>query len=176
MALLGPKQTLTVYALVLTWSGFVFWAGFTFGVRAPAVKEEAGQDSAAAGDPMLRYPSTPVRSPAGTGEAAADLPGPGIEVQEIETGPGADTEPEEVPSHTVQIAAVRSEAEGRELLARLRRAGHEGRIIPPAGSGVLYRVWVGEFASEKAAEEMEETLKSAGFSTYVRQVVDFAGR
>ncbi len=36
MSRLGAKQTLTVYALVLCWSVFVFWAGFSFGTRKPA--------------------------------------------------------------------------------------------------------------------------------------------
>ena len=179
MSRLEPKQTLTVYALVLCWSVLVFWAGFNFGVRKPAPEPMSAETTrfsagtkprlhrtapeSTSQDPVLEFESSPH-------ETAARLEG-GSSEADPETQTGTDKPQVRPPLHTVQIGAVRTEAEGHVLLGRLGEKGHRGRIVPPATDD-LYRVWVGQFGSEAAAAEMEETLKSDGFSTFVRQAPD----
>ena len=184
MSRLGAKQTLTVYALVLCWSVLVFWAGFSFGTRKPApdpMREEILGFSA--GKKSRAYPLAPqlaaqdpvMESESARPETATPLEvagGDALREAEMRTA----TPREESVFHTVQIGAVRTEAEGRKLLGRLGARGHRGRIVPPSTSGGFYRVWVGKFESETAAHEMEENLKSDGFSTYLRQAPDSLSR
>ena len=180
MSRLGAKQTLTVYALVLCWSVLVFWAGFSFGTRKPA-PDPRGEEilGFSAGKKSRAYPPAPksalqdllMESQSARPETATMLEVAGGDaLPETEMRP--DNPREESVFHTVQIGAVRTQAEGRELLGRLGARGHRGRIVPPSTSGGFYRVWVGEFENEAAAHEMEENLKSDGFSTYLRQAPD----
>ena len=176
MSRLGAKQTLTAYAMVLCWSVFVFWAGFSFGSRtAPnpigedvpgfsAEKKSRAYPIAPEStfqDPLMECESAGRETATAVGETGSDA----ATTEETRT----DAPQAGLVVHTVQIGAVRTEGEGRVLLGRLGARGHQGRIVPPSTSGGFYRVWVGEFGSEAAAHEMEETLKSDGFSTYVRR-------
>ena len=180
MARLGPKQTLTVYALVLCWSVLVFWAGFTFGIRKPELGPMGGESPRfSAGVTSRVHPTAPQRAyqdPVRESESSPHESAAAMEVRGSVADPEAQTgtdKPEAVPPlYTVQIGAVRTEAEGHLLLGRLGEKGHRGRIVRPATSGGFYRVWVGQFGSEAAAAEMEEALKSDGFSTFVRQAPD----
>ena len=180
MSRLGPKQALTVYALVLCWSVLVFWAGFTFGIRKPPpdpMGEEIPRFSAVKKSRVYpRAPESAFQDPVLEAESARPETAPALEVQGSHSVPQAQTQADtteaESSFHTVQIGAVRTEAEGQVLLGRLGAKGHRGRIVPPFTSGGFYRVWVGEFGSEAAAEEREESLESDGFSTFVRQTPD----
>ena len=180
MSHLGAKQTLTVYALVLCWSVLVFWAGFSFGTRKPA-PDPMGEEilGFSAGKKSRAFPIAPelaFQDPLMESESARPETAAALEVRGSDAHPEAETRTDAAKGgsvfHTVQIGAVRTEAEGRELLGRLGARGHRGRIVPPSNSGGFYRVWVGEFESEAAAHEMEENLKSDGFSTYLRQAPD----
>ncbi len=170
MSRLGAKQTLKVYSLVLSWSVFVFWAGFTFGTREPVPgpgQDRSLQLSAESLSPLYRSPPRP----------RPLTPEPVVDPVPPEMFPSNGEEIElELPTlepapayHTVQVAAVRTQAEGRHLLMKLGAKGHHGRIVPPSGSGGFYRVWVGECEGESEAREIEETLKKDGFSTYLRR-------
>ncbi len=184
MPLLGPKQTLTVYALVLGWSVLAFWAGFSFGIREPGPGPMSGESLRfSAGTHPRVHPTVlketfqdPVRgSEPSPHETAAALEARGS-VADPEAQAGTEKPEAVAPIHTVQIGAVRTEAEGHLLLSRLGERGHRGRIVPPVTSGGFYRVWVGQFGSKAAAAEMEETLKGDGFSTFVRQAPDSSSR
>ncbi len=182
MARLGAKQTLTAYAMVLCWSVLVFWAGFSFGVRKAPHRIGKEIPGFAAGKKSRAFPRATksafqdrlVESEPPPLETAL-APGSSGEDMDPEA-PASTDKPEAVPVHTVQIGAVRTEAEGYLLLGRLGARGHQGRIVPPSTSGGFYRVWVGEFENEAAAHEMEESLKGDGFSTYVRQAPDSFGQ
>lgn len=180
MSRLGPRQTLTVYALVLCWSMLVFWAGFSFGIRKPA-RDPMGEESDrfSGGAKSRVHPAvaeSTFQDPFPESESSPHETVAGLEVRGTDADRGVRTgtdRPETVPPvHTVQIGAVRTEAEGHVLLGRLGASGHRGRIVPPLTSGGFYRVWVGQFGSEDAAAEMEKTLKSDGFSTFVRPAPD----
>ncbi len=183
MSRLGPKQTLTVYALILCWSALVFWAGFTFGIRKPA-PDPMGEESTRfpAGTKSRVHPTTPestFQDPVPESESSPHETAAALEVRSSVADPeaqaGTDGPEAVAPVHTVQIGAVRTEAEGHLLLGRLGERGHQGRIVPPSTDD-FYRVWVGKFGTEAAAAQMEETLKSDGFSTFVRQAPDSFSR
>lgn len=167
---LGAKQTLKIYSLVLFWSAFVFWVGFTVGAREPTLGE--------AGDRPLQASPRP-ESYSYQGETSTPLTNaePGFNLVPRKTsgnsGKGREEElsiiAEDQPFFTVQIGAVRTKAEGRQLLMNLEEKGHHGRLIPPSGSGQFYRVWVGEWEGESQAKQIEKVLKRDGFSTYLQK-------
>ncbi len=182
MPRLGAKQTLTAYAMVLCWSVFVFWVGFSFGGRtAPDPIEEEAADFSAKPSRAFPMERKLEGKAAFQGPPAEAAPAPpetpaAVQASSQDNDPATQTKTDEpaarMPVHTVQIAAVRTRTEGRELLGKLAARGYEGRVVPPSTSGGFYRVWVGEFEDEAAAHEMEQTLKDDGFSTYVRQAPD----
>ena len=183
MSRLGPKQTLTVYVLVLCWSVLVFWAGFAFGVRKPA-PDPIGQASARfpARTTSRAHPTAPesnFQDPVQESESRPHETASALEVRssvaDAEAQAGTDRSEAVAQVHTVQIGAVRTEAEGHLLLGRLGERGHRGRIVPSSTDN-FYRIWVGKFGTEAAAAQMEETLKSDGFSTFVRQAPDSFSR
>ncbi len=170
MPRLGAKQTLKVYSLVLFWSVFIFWAGFMLGTREALPGE--GQDRAHQPSPRPVLPSN-----RGVPDPAFVDSQPVLNLVRSEmSGDAGEAKEEELSMvaadrafHTVQIGAVKTEAEGRQLLMKLEAKGHHGHLVPPSDSGVFYRVWVGEWAGESQAKQMEQLLKSDGFSTYVRK-------
>jgi cell division septation protein DedD len=70
---------------------------------------------------------------------------------------------------TVQVSAVESRDEARQVLLRLQAKGYAPDFIEPGDENGFYRLWVGEFPSKEAAREMENRLKVDQFPTYIRQ-------
>jgi len=70
---------------------------------------------------------------------------------------------------TVQIAAVKSEEEARQLSERLRQRGYAAYIEPIAipEKGTWYRVRMGEFPSKEFARSTMERLQKDGFAPAV---------
>jgi cell division septation protein DedD len=66
---------------------------------------------------------------------------------------------------TVQVAAVKSEEEARQLSERLRQRGYAAYIEPVAipDKGTWYRVRMGEFPSKEFARSTLERLQKDGF-------------
>lgn len=170
MPRLGPKPALRIYTLVLFWSVFVFWVGFNFGTREATL----GEASQRLLQPTPRPDSSSYRGKPGTRlnntEPVLDLV-PKKRSGNARKGREEETSiiTEDSPLFTVQIGAVRTKAEGHQLLMNLEEKGHHGRLVPPSSSGQLYRVWVGEWEGESQAKQIEEMLKNDGFSTYVRK-------
>ena len=180
---LSTRRSLSVYLIVLAWSVLVFWFGVWFGSLERPVSPPAEKASNRAPQPVRRQPQlefhtelarpNPDSSQSPTlGEAnTPETPVPAAVEQAEAAGPSSQP-PQSVPARTfftVQVAAVRSEAEARHEVLRLSARGHRGRVIRPAPGELYFRVWVGEFDSEEEAEKMEATLKQAGFSTYLRE-------
>lgn len=76
---------------------------------------------------------------------------------------------------TVQVGALSTMGEARQMMIRLEAKGYLGRLVEPAEPGDFFRVWVGEFDSEAEARGLEERLKSDDFPTYVKTVKEPAG-
>jgi cell division septation protein DedD len=70
---------------------------------------------------------------------------------------------------TVQVAAVKSEEEARQLAEKLRQRGYASYIEPTAipDKGTWYRVRMGEFPSKEFARSTMERLQKDGFSPNV---------
>ena len=67
---------------------------------------------------------------------------------------------------TVQVAAVKSEAEARQLSEKLRQRGYASYVEPVAvpEKGTWYRVRMGEFPSKEFARSTMERLQKDGFA------------
>jgi cell division septation protein DedD len=67
---------------------------------------------------------------------------------------------------TVQVAAVKSEAEARQLAERLRQRGYAPYVeaIAFPDKGVWYRVRMGEFPSKEFARSTVDRLQKDGFA------------
>ncbi len=85
----------------------------------------------------------------------------------------AEPAPEAAPHTfwTVQVGALDSADEARQVIIRLEARGYSARLVEPrAGVKDFYRVWVGEFEDSAAAHAFEERLKADGFHTYSKRV------
>lgn len=68
----------------------------------------------------------------------------------------------------VQVAAVKTEADARELTNTLRRENFEAFVgTLPVDS--LYRVMLGPYADEASARTVLDRLKKAGFNSFIRR-------
>jgi hypothetical protein len=68
----------------------------------------------------------------------------------------------------VQVAAVKAEADARELTNTLRRENFEAFVgTLPVDS--LYRVMLGPYADEASARTVLDKLKKAGFNSFIRR-------
>jgi cell division septation protein DedD len=66
--------------------------------------------------------------------------------------------------YTVQVGALRDQANADQLVAQLRAHG----FTPIVSKDTLYRVRVGEDLNRNAAVQLAATLQAAGFDTFVR--------
>ena len=71
-----------------------------------------------------------------------------------------------VAGHTIQVAAVRTEAVANAMLTKLRALGYEARIetadLP--GMGRWLRLRIGSFSTREEAEPLMQKLKSEGYA------------
>ncbi|HXK62244.1 MAG TPA: SPOR domain-containing protein [Acidobacteriota bacterium] len=122
-------------------------------------------------------PSAPVT---GLAYAPASAPDPGTtETKEPESSQSStplqvvvvppETRP--VDGFTVQVGALKSEEEAHKLIVRLQARGFTGILEKPTSArDPFFRVRVGNFDNREAAVRMEDSLKQAGFVTYVRKM------
>ncbi len=72
---------------------------------------------------------------------------------------------------TVQVGALDSAEEAKQVIIRLEARGYSARLVEPRpGVKDFFRVWVGEFEDATAARAFEERLKGDGFHTYSKRV------
>ena len=69
--------------------------------------------------------------------------------------------------YTVQVTAVRREADALDLAKRLQKKKYPAFVLSPQGNK-FYRVQVGPYADQKSAEAAKEGLESAGFKAIVK--------
>jgi septal ring-binding cell division protein DamX len=74
-----------------------------------------------------------------------------------------------VPSgnYTLQVAALRKEADALELATRLQKKKFPAFVLSPQGDK-YYRVQVGPYADSKAADAARKGLEGAGFKAIVK--------
>jgi cell division septation protein DedD len=72
-----------------------------------------------------------------------------------------------VGSYTLQVAALKSEADALDLANNLRKRKFQAFVLPPQGDK-FYRVQVGPFADQKAADAAKKGLDAAGFKAIVK--------
>ena len=70
-------------------------------------------------------------------------------------------------AYTLQVAAVRREADALELAARLQHKKFPAFVLSPHGDK-YYRVQVGPYADQKNADAARKGLESAGFKAIVK--------
>jgi septal ring-binding cell division protein DamX len=70
-------------------------------------------------------------------------------------------------SYTLQVAALRKEADALELATRLQKKKFPAFVLSPQGDK-YYRVQVGPYADSKAADAARKGLEGAGFKAIVK--------
>jgi cell division septation protein DedD len=70
-------------------------------------------------------------------------------------------------SYTLQVAALKSEADAIDLAKNLQKRKFWAFVLPPQGDK-FYRVQVGPFADQKAADVAKKDLDKAGFKAIVK--------
>ncbi|HLU24742.1 MAG TPA: SPOR domain-containing protein [Longimicrobiales bacterium] len=149
-----------------------------------------GQDrnACAALDNALKLPGSPedlaamirtehAEACAGAAPARGESAGPGAPTRPAAGTPARQT-PEtkpaaaaEAPRFTVQVGAFGRAAGAERLLAQLRRAGFDARVVYVQGKE-LARVRVGRFATEAEAEAHARRVRQAGFPAIVASDAD----
>jgi cell division septation protein DedD len=124
--------------------------------------------------------AAPLKSPATT----KPQPGPAIVVEgpavkATKPAPQTQTRPAAAQAHTkapvgpfftIQLGALKTEAEARRLLTRLEARGYTGIMDKPVGRDVYYRVRVGSYETREAAQRAEALLREAGFMTFIKKI------
>jgi cell division septation protein DedD len=72
-----------------------------------------------------------------------------------------------VGAYTLQVAAVRKEADALELATRLQHMKFPAFVLSPRGDK-YYRVQVGPYADQKNADAARKGLEGAGFKAIVK--------
>jgi DedD protein len=136
----------------------------------PKNKEDADLPNIAPVPPAAAKPETGMPKPA--------EPPPTVKPEKPASPPTPPVTPAPAPPSvpsapgqplTVQIAAVKSEGEARQLAERLRQRGYAAYVEPIAipDKGTWYRVRMGEFPSKEFARSTMERLQKDGFTPAV---------
>ncbi len=128
------------------------------GMRNPADKPggSAGTDRLGSSKPSPPATSTAAKTPVRTPPLIRDEPGATLGFP--------------LGAFTIQIGAVGSEKEARELMLRLENRGYTGILDRPANGERFYRVRVGAYPDRASAARAERLLKDEGFPTYVKKI------
>lgn len=117
----------------------------------------------AAARPEPAAPKPAESPPAAKAEKPAPAPAPAAPSA---SAPPPTAAPAPGKPLTVQVAAVKSEAEARQLSEKLRQRGYASYVEPVAvpEKGTWYRVRMGEFPSKEFARSTMERLQKDGFA------------
>jgi hypothetical protein len=122
-------------------------------------------DGSKVGAPVVQAAPQPVSAPsrpiAPEISAAAETP-------QVRETAARVPKPKAAAKLVVQVAAVKAEADARELTNTLRRENFEAFVgTLPVDS--LYRVMLGPYADEASARTVLDKLKKAGFNSFIRR-------
>ncbi len=194
---LGNKQLLSVFFIVVVLLGVFFTMGYIVGrnssqeaaarmamapgqplVVEPAPGEGTSSPAATAPGPTVAPPKAvtqparkPAPPPAETAKRPAPPPKPAAEPAPVPTRPpaaaGGISEPP--PGQIFWQVAATSRDEAQLLLNVLGKRGFKGRLAPVPGRPELYRVLVGPLAGSEELTRTKARLEAAGFKPFRRQ-------
>lgn len=131
----------------------------------PAPEEGSGPDSEESGPEIVVDPGPAGRPPPPASEGGSN---PG---RSESSGEEQGTEAGVGERYTIQVAALKTAAEARQVLIRLKAKGYAAELVGPTSDDAeYYRVWVGSFQRADQAELLEQQLKSDDFQTYLKKV------
>ena len=131
----------------------------------PKSREDAELPNIAPAPPAASKPEAgPPKSAEAQANVKAEKPAPVPPAAPTSPSPSAPPAPGK--PLTVQVAAVKSETEARQLSERLRQRGYAVYVEPIAipDKGTWYRVRMGEFPSKEFARSTMERLQKDGFA------------
>lgn len=173
--LLGNKQLLSIFFIVVILLGVFFTMGYILGRStaspeasaaakpAPAAQEPPAGSASAFPDQTIPTPVPPEAAPAEKAQ-----PAPPVAAQPVRTVPQPAPEVEPVVGKTyLQVAAVkRPEA---EVVADVLKKKGFPSIVAPHPTEPVFRVLVGPLADADAIAKMRADLEAAGFKSLVRK-------
>ena len=187
--ILGNKQLLSLFFLVVVLFAVFFSLGYMVGKSvspAPAMAAEPAAPAPSADQPTADKPSPlpaetaptaqpaavaetqpaasePSSSPAAAPPAAA--PAPSEPAAPARTEPAAPLVARDLH---LQIAAVRVREDAEALVENLRKKGYAVSLNSQTRDG-WYRVIVGPFANERAAQDMKARLEKDGYKSILKK-------
>lgn len=192
---LGNKQLLSLFFLVVALFAVFFSLGYIVGKSVSPVPTMAAQPAGAAAAPAAS-PSLPepVKEAPSVAAPEAEQPSvaPPTETQPARTETVAAAAPATAPAATpappggegqgspaagapvaapqinLQVAAVRVRADAAALAAVLRKKGYAVSMNDETADG-WYRVLVGPFASDKDAQQAKAQLEKDGYKSIVKK-------
>jgi len=182
---LGNKQLLSVFFIVVVLLGVFFTMGYIVGRNSS--QEAAARMAMAPGQPLVVEPAPGE----GTSSPAATAPGPTVAPPKAVTQPARKPAPppaetakrpapppkpaaaggisEPPPGQIFWQVAATSRDEAQLLLNVLGKRGFKGRLAPVPGRPELYRVLVGPLAGSEELTRTKARLEAAGFKPFRRQ-------
>jgi len=189
---LGNKQLLSLFFLVVVLFGVFFSLGYMVGKSVGPAQTRAGP---ATGPPVAVKPSpspSPLPASAAAGAPAEKAEPPRVVVEQTqparsepaqENGARDAAKPEETPAAPpapepspalvsqqlhLQIAAIRVRDDAEALAESLRQKGYQVLLNSQTRDG-WHRVLLGPFPSERAAQEMKAQLEKDGFKSILKK-------
>jgi cell division septation protein DedD len=135
--------------------------------RAPDADVGRGQSyfDSLEGPEKQAEPGRELQERAGALPAARPEPPPSTPPSPAPASAALASEPTHDGSYFVQVSALRDERAASELIDALKAQGYGVRLFSEReGSGLLYKVRVGGYASEQGAREAATRLRAAGYS------------
>lgn len=173
--ILGNKQLLSIFFLVVVLFGVFFSLGFMVGKSVGPGQTLAAQPAAPEPAPPAETrpspapaPASETAAPAKPGEAARTEP-----VVKFEPAP-KPAEKAETPTPLVvrdihlQLAAVRVKEDAEALVEALRKKGYAVQLNSQTRDG-WHRVIVGPFPTDRAALDMKAKLEKDGYKSILKK-------
>ena len=173
---LGNKQLLSMFFLVVVLFAVFFSLGYIMGKSVgPGQTLAAAQpaappatDTTARPSPTPPKEAAPAPTPADT-QPAAPSPEPSAPTPVKEEKQQAAPAPAVVARDLhLQIAAVRVREDAEALVESLRKKGYDVLLNTQTRDG-WYRVLVGPFPNERAAQEMKAKLEKDGYKSILKK-------
>jgi cell division septation protein DedD len=177
--ILGNKQLLSMFFLVVVLFGVFFSLGFMVGKSVGPGQTLAAQPAATEPAPSSESRPSPARPPA-TDTAPLAKP-----VEAAQTEPVVKFEPSRTPAPRpaektetptplvvrdihLQLAAVRVKEDAEALVETLRKKGYAVQLNSQTRDG-WHRVVVGPFPTERAAQDMKAKLEKDGYKSILKK-------
>ena len=176
---LGNKQLLSVFFIVVVLLGVFFTMGYIVGRNSSEMAQTATPGQPLVVEPASAVKPAPVKQPAPAPAAVKPVPAPPPgQVAANRTPapvpplsqppPAASGAQSPAPGQVFLQVAATSRAEGRVLLDVLRKRSFAGQLAPVPGQD-LFRVLVGPLHGAKEIVNTRTRLHAAGFKPFLRK-------